>query len=261
MRNTLSILCVLLGVLFFASCVPQKRLLLLQDKPDAQDQAKGDALIKTFDLQRPVYTLKPGDVLSLKVQTTTEAKYNFLGEATTATATADPVLQGYTLDAESNILIPTVGKVNLSGLTTAEASAKITEALKPFLSDPTVNLRLLTFRYTVLGEVTRQGQFTTYQDDINVMEGIATAGGFSPYANRGQIKLVRYEAGKAKLYTFSLLDNNTISSGNFYLQPNDMIVVDPLPAKNVRENLVTNASLTISIISAIVLIVTQLVRI
>lgn len=152
MRNTLSILCVLLGVLFFASCVPQKKLLLLQEKPDSEDQANADALLKSFDLQRPVYTLKPGDVLSLKVQTTTPAEYNFLGEATTATTTSDPVLQGYTLDAEGSIIIPAVGKVNLLGLTMAEARAKVTEALRPFLSDPTVNLRLLTFRYTVLGD-------------------------------------------------------------------------------------------------------------
>lgn len=257
MRNTLSIVCVLLGVLFFASCVPQKRLLLLQDKPDAEDQADADALLKSFDLQRPVYTLKPGDVLSLKVQTTTPAEYNFLGDAATAITTADPVLQGYTLDAEGNMLIPTVGKVNLNGLTMAEARVKITEALTQYLADPTVNLRLLTFRYTVLGEVNRQGQLTTYQDDINVMEAIATAGGFSPYANRGKIKLVRYEAGKAKLYTFSLLDDNTIAQANFYLQPNDMIVVDPLPAKNVRENLLTNVSLTLSVVSALTLLLTR----
>src|SRR5688500_6788352 len=113
MRNTLSILCVLLGVLLFASCVPQKRLVLLQDKPDTKDQTKADQVLKTFDLQRPVYTLKPGDVLSLKVQTTTPTEYNFLGQATTATTTTDPVLEGYTIDAEGNILIPTVGKVNL----------------------------------------------------------------------------------------------------------------------------------------------------
>ncbi|NEM98902.1 polysaccharide biosynthesis/export family protein [Pontibacter burrus] len=257
MRNTLSIVCVLLGVLFFASCVPQKRLLLLQDKPDAEDRADADALLKSFDLQRPVYTLKPGDVLSLKVQTTTPAEYNFLGDATTATTTTDPVLQGYTLDAEGNMLIPIVGKVNLNGLTMAEARVKITEALTQYLADPTVNLRLLTFRYTVLGEVGGQGQFTTYQDDINVMEAIATAGGFSPYANRGKIKLLRYEAAKAKLYTFSLLDDNTIAQANFYLQPNDMIVVDPLPAKNVRENLLTNVSLTLSVVSALTLILTR----
>ncbi|NDK56324.1 polysaccharide biosynthesis/export family protein [Pontibacter fetidus] len=260
MRNTLSILFVLLGVLLFASCVPQKRLVLLQDKPDPKDQSKADELLKTFNLQRPVYTLKPGDVLSLKVQTTTPTEYNFLGQATTATTTSDPVLEGYTLDTEGNILIPTVGKVNLQGLTLAEARLKVTEALKPYLTDPTVNMRFLTFRFSVIGEVSKQGQFTTYQDDINLMEAIANAGGFTAYANRGQIKLVRYEAGKAKLYTFSLLDDKTIAQANFYLQPNDMIVVDPLPAKNIRENLIANVSLTLSVVSAIVLIVNQLVR-
>jgi polysaccharide biosynthesis/export protein len=257
MRNTLLILWLLTGMLLAVSCVPQKRLVLLQDDPKAKDQVNADALIKTFDLQRPVYNLKPGDVLSLKVQSTTPAEYNFLGASSTATTSTNPVLEGYTLDGEGNMLIPTVGKVNLLGLTMAEARITLTEALKPFLSNPTVNLRLLTFSYTVVGEVGSQGQYTTYQDDINVMEAVATAGGFLPHANRGNIKLVRYEAGKAKLYTFSLLDNNTINAANYYLQPNDMIVVDPLPAKNIRENLIANVSLTLSLIATLSLLVTR----
>ncbi|MBJ6119779.1 polysaccharide biosynthesis/export family protein [Pontibacter sp. BT310] len=257
MRNTLTIVYALLCLMLAASCVPQKKLVLLQDKPDKADQANADALLKAFDLQRPIYTLKPGDVLSLKVQTTTPAEYNFLGQATTATTSSDPVLEGYTIDAEGNILIPTVGKVNLQGLTLAEARLKVTEALKPYLTDPTVNMRFLTFRFSVIGEVGSQGQFTTYQDDINLMEAIANAGGFSPYANRGNIKLIRYEAGQAKLYTFSLLDDNTIAQANFYLQPNDMIVVDPLPAKNIRENLIANVSLTLSLIATISVLISR----
>ena len=257
MRNTLIIVYSLLCLLLVASCVPQKKLVLLQDEPDKADKANADALLKSFDLQRPVYTLKPGDVLSLKVQTTTPAEYNFLGQATTATTSSDPVLEGYTIDAEGNILIPTVGKVNLLGLTLAEARLKVTEALKPYLTDPTVNMRFLTFRFSVIGEVGSQGQYTTYQDDINLMEAIANAGGFSPYANRGNIKLIRYEAGQAKLYTFSLLDDNTIAQANFYLQPNDMIVVDPLPARNIRENLIANVSLTLSVLATISLLLTR----
>ncbi len=257
MRNTLTIFYTLLCLLLVVSCVPQKKLVLLQDKPDKADQANADALLKSFDLQRPVYTLKPGDVLSLKVQTTTPAEYNFLGQATTATTSSDPVLEGYTLDAEGNILIPTVGKVNLQGLTLTEARLKVTEALKPYLTDPTVNMRFLTFRFSVIGEVGSQGQFTTYQDNINLMEAIANAGGFTAYANRGNIKLIRYEAGQAKLYTFSLLDDNTIAQANFYLQPNDMIVVDPLPARNIRENLIANVSLTLSLITTISLLLSR----
>ena len=158
MRNTLIIVYSLLCLLLVASCVPQKKLVLLHDEPDKADKANADALLKSFDLQRPVYTLKPGDVLSLKVQTTTPAEYNFLGQATTATTSSDPVLEGYTIDAEGNILIPTVGKVNLLGLTLAEARLKVTEALKPYLTDPTVNMRFLTFRFSVIGEVGSQGQ-------------------------------------------------------------------------------------------------------
>ncbi|MEJ8801780.1 polysaccharide biosynthesis/export family protein [Pontibacter sp. H249] len=255
MRKTLIAFYILIGLVFFSSCVSQKKVVLLQNDPEVKQQSNADQLLKTFDLKQTAYTLKPGDVLSLKVQSTTPTEYNFLSTGTATFGATDPVLDGYTLDAEGNILLPAVGKVNLSGLSMPEARIKVTEALKPFLTDPTVNLRLLTFRYTVVGEVASQGQFTTYQDNINVIEAIASAGGFSPYSNRGQIKLIRYESGQAKLYTFSLLDNQTLAQANFFLQPNDMIVVDPLPAKNVRENLLTNVGFGLSILTSISLLV------
>jgi len=260
MRNTLSALWFTFGIILFSSCVPQKKVILLQENPEVQNQANADKLLRTFDLKPLAYTLKPGDVLSLRVQSTTPTEFDFLATGTTTFGAQDPVLSGYTLDADGNILLPAVGKVDLIGLTMPEARIKVTEALQPFLSDPTVNLRLLTFRYTVIGEVPGQGQFTTYQDNINVMEAIASAGGFSPYSNRSNIKLVRYENGVAKLYKFSLLDDETLTKRNFYLQPNDMIVVDPLPAKNVRENLLTNVTLTISILSTVSLLVTRLLQ-
>ncbi|RAU83300.1 polysaccharide biosynthesis/export family protein [Pontibacter arcticus] len=260
MRNTLTALVAILSILAFGSCVPQKKLILLQNNPKVEDQGNADELLRSFNLKPKIYTLKPGDVLSLKVQSTTAAEYNFLNTGIATAGQTDPVLDGYTLDTEGNILLPAIGKVNLNGLSMPEARIKVTEALKPFLTDPTVNLRLLTFRYTVLGEVNRQGQFTTYQDNINVMEALASAGGFSSYSNRGKIKLVRYENGQAKLYNFSVLNDNTLALSNFYLQPNDMIVVDPLPAKNIRENMLANVTLTLSIASTIVLLFTRLAQ-
>lgn len=260
MRNTLIALWIFIGIMLLPGCVPQKKVILLQENPQVEKQAKADELLRTFDLKPQAYALKPGDVLSLRVQSTTPTEFDFLATGTTTFGGQDPVLDGYTLDAEGNILLPAIGKVDLNGLTMPEARIKVTEALQPFLSDPTVNLRLLTFRYTVIGEVSGQGQYTTYQDNINVMEAIATAGGFSPYSNRSNIKLVRYENGVAKLYKFSLLDDNTIATNNYYLQPNDMIVVDPLPAKNIRENLLLNATLTLSIITTVSALILRFVQ-
>lgn len=260
MRNTLIALWIFIGIILLPGCVPQKKVILLQENPEVENQANADELLRTFDLKPQAYTLKPGDVLSLRVQSTTPAEFDFLASGTTTFGAQDPVLSGYTLDAEGNILLPAVGKVNLSGLTMPEARISVTEALQPFLSDPTVNLRLLTFRYTVLGEVPGQGQYTTYQDNINLMEAIASAGGFSPYSNRSDIKLVRYENGVAKLYKFSLLDDDILAKNNYYLQPNDMIVVEPLPAKFARENILGNVSLVLSVVSVLTLIATRFIN-
>lgn len=257
MRYTLIVFWGILMFLMASSCVPQKKLLLLQDNPQVSNQGDADKLLRSFDLQQQVYTLKPGDVLSLRVQSATKAEYDFLGAGTSTSGTTDPVLSGYTLDAEGNMLLPAVGKINLNGLTLPEARAKVTETLQDYLTEPTVNIRLLTFRFTVLGEVSGQGQYTTYQDNLNVMEAIALAGGFSPYSDRGRIRLIRYEAGVANLYTISLLDDDIIGKTNFYLQPNDMIVIDPLPAKFIRENLIGTITLGISLVTTLLLVATR----
>ncbi|MHA6249232.1 polysaccharide biosynthesis/export family protein [Pontibacter sp. CAU 1760] len=260
MRNTLIAFYLLVALVWLAGCVPQKRIILLQENPSVDNQGNADELLRSFNLKQQPYTLKPGDVLSLRVQTTTPTEYNFLNTPAAVAGSEDPVLSGYTLDVNGNILIPAVGKVNLTGLTMPEARIKVTEALAPFLSDPTVNLRLLTFRYTVMGEVAGQGQYTTYQDNINAMEAIASAGGFSPYSDRSQIKLIRYENGVARLYKFSLLDDQVLASSNYYLQPNDMIVVDPLPAKNIRENLIANVTLTLSVVTLLATLITRFIQ-
>ncbi|MFD1188474.1 polysaccharide biosynthesis/export family protein [Pontibacter rugosus] len=260
MRNTFIAWRILLGLVLFSSCVPQKKLILLQENPEVKNQGNADELLKTFDLKQKVYALRAGDVLSLLVQTTTPAEYNFLNSPAVVAGSNDPVLSGYTIDAAGNINLPVVGQIQLAGLTMPEARLRVAEALMPFLANPTVNLRLLTFRYTIVGEVRAQGQFITYQDQINLMEAVASAGGFSDYANRGRIRLIRYEGGQAKLYNFSLLNDNTIAMSNFYLQPDDMIVVDPLPAKFIRENVLGTFSLGFGIIASVVILFSRLSR-
>ncbi|WP_439883041.1 polysaccharide biosynthesis/export family protein [Pontibacter sp. MBLB2868] len=258
MRKTLIAFQILFLITVFSSCVPQKKLMLLQNESTVKDQGRADELVKTFDLNRTVYTLRPGDVISLQVQSTTQTEYNFLTASTSEGAGVNPKEKGYKLDADGNILLPTIGQVNLSGLSMAEARQKLKNVIKPYLADPNVFVSLLNFRFTILGEVGSQGQIIAEQENLNVVEAIALAGGFSPYSNRGKIRLMRYEGDKAKLYTFSMLDDDIITSKNFYLQPNDMIVVDPLPAKYFKESIIPSLSLGISVLTALTLIALRL---
>jgi polysaccharide biosynthesis/export protein len=251
MRKTLNAFTIIFSAIFFTFCVPQKKLMLLQDETSVKGQGKADELVKTFNLQKSVYTLRPGDVISFQVQSTTQTEYNFLSSNSSGANAENPTEKGYKLDSEGNILLPTIGQVNLAGLTLAEARVKLTNSIKPYLSKPDVFVSLLNFRFTILGEVGSQGLKTADRESINVVEAIALAGGFSPYSNRGKIRLMRYEGDQAKLYTFSLLDDDIITSKNFYLQPNDMIVVDPLPAKYFKESIIPSLSLGLSLLTAL----------
>ncbi len=261
MRPTLTLICFFVALLMIGGCVPQRKIKLLQEEANVKDQGEADELLKTIKLQPPIYTLKPGDVLSLQIRTTTPAENNFLAAPATTFGTAtDPLLTGYTLDEGGNLNLPVIGDVNLLNLSMPEARVKVTAALAPYFEYPTVNLRLLTFKYTIVGEVERQGQFTSLQDNINLMEALANAGGMTPYANRGQIRLIRQEEGQARIYTLSLLEEDIIGMKNYYIQPNDMIVIDPLPARFFRENIVQNFTMVLSIVSSISLLIWRFTR-
>ncbi|TXK46951.1 hypothetical protein FVR03_10040 [Pontibacter qinzhouensis] len=257
----LSLICFFATLLMIGGCVPQRKIKLLQEEANVKDQAQADVLLKIIKLQPPVYTLKPGDVLSLQIRTTTPAENNFLAApATTFGTERDPLLTGYTLDENGNLNLPVIGNVNLLNLSMQEARVRISSVLLPYFEYPTVNLRLLTFKYTIVGEVLRQGQFTSLQDNLNLMEALASAGGMTPFANRGQIRLIRQEGGEAKIYMLSLLEDDIIGMKNYYIQPNDMIVIDPLPARFFRENIVQNFTLMLSVVSSISLLVWRFTR-
>ncbi len=239
--------------------MPQRKIKLLQEEANVKEQGVADELLKTIKLQPPVYTLKPGDILSLQIRTTTPAENNFLAAPATTFGTAtDPLLTGYTLDENGNLNLPVIGNVNLLNLSMPEARVKVTAALTPYFEYPTVNLRLLTFKYTIVGEVGSQGQFSSLQDNLNLIEALANAGGLTPFANRGQVRLIRQEEGLAKVYTLSLLEEDIIGMKNFYLHPNDMIVVDPLPAKFFKENILMNTTLVLSLLSSVTLLFLRL---
>ena len=131
-----------------------------------------------------VYKLSPGDTIRLTVY-----------DEETLTAS-------YTIDSQGLISIPLAGEIPASGLTRAELQADITEALVAgdYLSDPSVTVDVATLRpFYILGEVKTPGSYP-YQPSLNVLQAIATAGGYSPRAARGMVLIDRGEgANKQRL--------------------------------------------------------------
>ncbi|MCH8171262.1 MAG: polysaccharide biosynthesis/export family protein, partial [Bacteroidetes bacterium] len=74
---------------------------------------------------------------------------------------ASSLVNGYLVDEKGEVEFPVVGKVKVEGLTVFGAQNHIQEIARKYLESPVVEVRLLNFRFTVLGEVKREGEEIT----------------------------------------------------------------------------------------------------
>lgn len=248
---------ILLILLIFAACVPNKRVVYLQDGIPKK-KILVDSVLKSFPIVNYEYKLQPDDILSVQISSLTPSEYNFFSE--TARELGDQLLAGYTIDNEGNIEIPAVGQLRMQGLSVRQAEERIKEALEDFLRQPIVKVKILNFEVTLLGEVNDPGMLRSPDSKINLMEAIAMAGDLTEFADRARIKLVRHEGGEAHMIYLNTLEDGLLNSPYYYLQPNDIIVVPPLEVKNLTSISLKTFGVFLSTISAIVILVIRLDR-
>lgn len=123
----------------------------------------------------------------------------------------------YAVDAGGSITMPLIGAVRARGLTPVGLAAEITSRLKNgYLREPYVAAEVETYRsFFILGEVAAPGQYP-YVPNMTVESAVAIAGGFTPRALRGSIKLTRMgEVGSVQ----AVVPPGTL------LKPGDTVVV------------------------------------
>lgn len=90
---------------------------------------------------------------------------------------------------------------------------------------------MVSFKITMLGEVKVPGNYPIYQDRVNIFEAIARAGDLTNFANRNRVVLIRNNEKGALLHRIDLTKDDILSSDYFFLQPNDIVYVEPLRGK------------------------------
>jgi polysaccharide biosynthesis/export protein len=231
---------VFLIVTLLVSCTSQKKLAYLQNLPEPTGQ-------ESFPMDIPDYKLQPRDVLyiSAKAMIPDGTIKDFLSTTGTSgaiTSQADAgALSGYNIDSEGNIAIPGIGPIKVSGLKLEETRNKIQELVDKVYLNATVECKLLSFKFTVIGEVRSPGAFINYNNFLTVLEAIGRAGGVGDYGNRDRALVVRpYDKG-TKTYRINLQDKNLLTSPAYFLLPNDVVIIEPMPQKIFNMNLPTIA--------------------
>jgi polysaccharide export outer membrane protein len=218
-------------VILGSSCVPQKKLLLLQNISEDTTRTSFVNEISKLD-----YRVDVGDNLYIKVAGVNDETYDFFNvqavQGTNTVMDAGLYLSSYTVNDSGYIVLPFMGSLLVKGFTVEQIRDKVQDLIKPYLSDGVVVVKLISFHVTIMGEVMRPGDYRFYQDRLNVLEAVARAGDFGPFANRERITIIRRTKRGSDIHYLNLLQNESLESDFYNLKPNDVIYVEPLKGKN-----------------------------
>lgn len=167
---------------------------------------------------------------------------------------------GYLVDQKGNINVPLVGVIHVAGLTKSDAMSLLQKEISKFVADPVVNVRILNYRVSILGEVNRPGEYTITDERISIPQAIALAGDLTIYGERRNVQLIRMENGERKFYYFDLTSPDIFSSPNYYLLQNDILYVSPNSTKIRSANTNPNVSLIISVITAALMVASFFIK-
>ena len=248
--------------MIFGSCGNTRELTYFQGQFDT---------VKLSQIQYPTFFIQKNDLISITVYSDdprASAYYNLpslptVNNTGTTIAPTSSINTGatggsYLVDEDGNIHMPGLGKLKVAGVTKAQLDSVIISRLKDKLQNPYVIIRLDSYKITLLGEVTRPGQFTIPNERVSLLEAIALAGDLTPFARRENIMVIREVNGVRTFNRLDLKNPEVMNSPFFYLQPSDVVVVDPTKAKSAANDviMVRNISLAVSLISVLAVLIT-----
>lgn len=219
-KNSLFILGLLL--LFLPSCAPKRDLVYFSNITNT-------TTVNSIP-EEPV-TIREHDILNVSVTSQNpESNKLFVGYRN-ETAGSSTKKDGYRVNTQGKIQLPIIGEFKVAGLTIEQAQNKMVTELSNHVKNPVVDVQLLNFRITVIGEVNQPGAFNVDDEKINLLEAIGLAGDLTAYGKRENILLIRNENHSKTISRLNLNDKNTLLSPYFNLRQNDIIYVEPDKSK------------------------------
>lgn len=212
----------LLSISLIVSCSHKKQIVYLDN-------------IKKSSIDRiDVYNenaIQIGDILKIDINTViSEVSLPYSGNAKDNSTSSDlVVIDGFTVNTDSSINYPTLGKINVVGFTEDLLASKLKDLLVDggHLTDPHVMVKKLNSKFSILGEVRNPGTFIFYDNQLNIFQAIGLAGDLLITAKRNNVKLIRQENGLRKTYKFSLNSSEIFEKPYFYIKSNDIIIIEP----------------------------------
>ncbi len=228
--NRKSFIYIFFLLLFLVSCTQKKQITYLQN-------IDKDGKENFFPKEKEDYTIQSQDVLYIKIQSINpevDAMFSNLpatGAQSLFQNEANIYINGYVVDDSGYVDVPTIGKIELLGKTITEAKKAVYDKASQYIKKATVDVKLISYKFTVLGEVNRPGVYQNFNNKLTVLEAIGMAGDISSYGNRSKVLILRPTREGTQSFSIDLTDAAILQSDGFYLLPNDLVYVEPIKSK------------------------------
>lgn len=243
-------------LLVITSCSTKKEVIYLQDIEKNQTEA--------ISYLNP--TIQSNDILRINIGALipeTAIPYNKISVEGSQGNSLDIMrLEGYLVDSEYNISLPVLGQVSVKDKTTKQLENDIKSLLEKdkHLVNPTVSVRLLNAKVTVLGEVNKPGTFNFTEERLTFLQALGLAGDLTINGKRQDILLIREVDDKREVSHIDLTQSNWLNSDAYYIKPNDVIVVNPNIKKVKSSGIIGDTSAVLGLASLVVSVTILLTR-
>jgi len=133
----------------------------------------------------------------------------------------------YIVQTNGNIQFPIIGEIKVVGKTIRETKTILEEAIRPILKINSVDVRMVGRSFSIIGSG-KSGRFPFPREKVNIYQALALAGDFGTYADRSKIRILRVSGKGNEIKTFDVRSKDIINSEFYYLEPDDVIFLQPM---------------------------------
>ncbi len=214
----------LLLILLSYSCVSQRKIEYARSKPLPVSEYKKAEL----ETER----IKPNDELYIRVSSFDDVNFNFFNNQSDIMRMnygneISVSLISYTVNDSGFIYFPLLQNVYVKDLTLLEVTYKLQSLLSEYFNQPTVIVKFVNKKISVLGEVNIPGYLTYSKNNINIFEALAMAGDVTSFGNRRNAYIIREESGIIKKIHVNLCSADILENPDYYLKENDILYIPP----------------------------------
>lgn len=223
-----------------SGCTSQKKLAYLNNLSSVDGKEQ-------FKMEIPDYKIQNRDVLyiTLKAMNSEGQIVDFLsgtgvsGGVGLMQGESGGYFYGFDVKPDGTLNLPVVGLIKAEGNTVDELRNTLQAEFSKHYNNAILECKLLSFKFTVIGEVKVPGTYINYNNYLTVLEAIGRAGGIGDLGNRDRVLVIRpYDKGSIT-FRLNLQDKKILSSEGYFLLPNDVVIVEPLKQKIFSMNLPT----------------------